>query len=78
MSQEKVRRYKEEKANRKEIMKKQKVKKIMSGTVAAVVCVAIVGWIGYSGVEYYQDNKPRKQVEADYTAVNKYIEALSK
>ena len=48
MSQEKVDRYKEQKANRKEIMQKEKCQETVRKTIAAVVCVICIGWIGYS------------------------------
>ena len=76
MSQEKVLKYKEEKANRKEIMKKQKIAKITRNSITAVVLVAVLGWVGYSAVAYYQDNKPREAVEVDYAALNEYTEGL--
>lgn len=77
MSQEKVTKYKEEKANRKAIMKKQKIAKIVRNSITAIVLVAVVGWVGYSGVAYYQENKPREVVEVDYTALNEYTSELS-
>lgn len=77
MSQEKVNKYKEQKANRKEIMKKQKRAKLLRNSVAGLVCVAVLGWVGYSAVDYYQSNKPRKTVEVDYAAVNEYSEGLN-
>ena len=77
MSQEKVAKYKEEKANRKEIMKKQKIAKITRNSIVTLVLVAVVGWVGYSAVAYYQDNKPRKTVEVDYAALNEYTNGLS-
>ena len=77
MSQEKVARYKEEKANRKEIMRKQKIAKITRNSVMTLVLVAVVGWIGYSAVAYYQDNKPREAVEVDYAALNEYTNGLN-
>lgn len=49
MSQEKVNRYKEEKANRKAIMKKQKRMKVLRNVLTAVVIVGVLSWIGYSG-----------------------------
>ena len=48
MSQEKVNRYKEEKANRKKMLRRQKVMNTVRKTVVSVVCVAVLGWIGYS------------------------------
>ena len=77
MSQEKVTKYKEEKANRKAIMKKQKIAKIVRNSITAIVLVAVVGWVGYSGVAYYQENKPREVVEVDYAAVDEYVNNLS-
>ena len=47
MSQEKVTRYKEEKANRKQTMKKQKRATLVRNTIACVVVAAVVGWVGY-------------------------------
>ena len=77
MSQEKVARYKEAKANRKETIKKEKRQKMLRTTVATAICVAVLGWVGYSAVEYYQANKQREAVEVDYSAVNDYLEQLS-
>ena len=77
MSQEKVTKYKEAKANRKETMKKQKQAKMLRNTVMAVVAVAVLGWVGYSAVDYYQKNQPRESVEVDYSAVDDYLESIS-
>lgn len=77
MSQEKVTKYKEEKARRKETMKKQKRIRFVRNTVAGLVCLAVVGWVGYSGVTYYLDNQPRVEVAADYTAIDEYLETIS-
>lgn len=77
MSQEKVERYKEQKANRKKTMKKEKIQRIVRNSAAVVVVVAALGWVGYSGVTYIIDNQPREEVEVDYTAVNDYETALN-
>ena len=77
MSQEKVAKYKEEKANRKAIMRKQKIARVARNSVMAIVFVAVVGWVGYSAVAYYQENKPREVVEVDYAALNEYTNGLS-
>lgn len=76
MSQEKVTKYKEEKANRKEIMRKQKIAKIARNSITAIVLVAVIGWVGYSGVTYYMENKPRETVEVDYAAIDEYVNGL--
>ena len=49
MSQKKVDAYKAQKANRKQIMKKEKTMLMVEKTVGLLLGVAIVGWIGYSG-----------------------------
>lgn len=77
MSQEKVARYKEQKANRKEIMKKAKRAKILRNSIAGVVLAAVVGWVGYSAVAFYIDNLPRPSVDVDYNAISDYESSLS-
>ena len=77
MSQEKVAKYKEEKANRKAIMRKQKIAKIARNSIVTLILVLVVGWIAGSGVKYYQDNKPRKVVEVDYNTLNEYVNGLN-
>lgn len=77
MSQEKVAKYKEEKANRKQTMKKQKRMKVIRNGVMGLVLVAIIGWIGYSAVDYYQKNQPQASAEVDYTAIDDYLNGLS-
>ena len=77
MSQEKVERYKEQKANRKEIMKKEKRARILRNSIAAAMLVAVMVWLGYSAVDFYFDNLPREVVEVDYSAITDYQEAMS-
>ena len=72
MSQEKVTKYKEEKANRKAIMKKQKRASVIRNSLACLVLVAVVGWVGYSAVDFYIDNLPREEVDVDYSAISAY------
>lgn len=72
MSQEKVAKYKEAKANRKKTMKKEKAIKIVRNSFAILLVVAVVGWLGYSAVETYKKNQPRESVEVDYTEFNDY------
>lgn len=77
MSQEKVDRYKAEKANRKQIMRKQKIKRIVSQAVMGVVALVLVGWLGYSAYDLYEEKRPREVAEVDYTAVNEYMQSLN-
>ena len=46
MSQEKADRYKQEKVNRKQIMRKQKLMNNMRKGVLVVVALALIGWLG--------------------------------
>ena len=77
MSQEKVTRYKEAKANRKELMKKEKQQKMLRNAVTAIVCVAVVGWLGYSAVNTIEENRPRQEVDVDYTAIDEYLSTVN-
>lgn len=79
MSQEKVDRYKMEKANRKKTIKKEKIKKGILSVVGTVVCVVVVGWIGYSGYGYFQNQKAENptQTEVDMSAISDYMSSLS-
>lgn len=76
MSQAKVDRYKQEKANRKKIMAQEKRKHI-----AAIICgwaaaIAVVGWAGYSAYRTYENNKPMETIYANLDAINDYVDAL--
>lgn len=78
MSQEKVDRYKEQKANRKEMMKRAKRAELIRNCVASVVLVAVIAWVGYSGVTYIIKHQPRPEVDVNYTSVADYVEGLNK
>lgn len=77
MSQEKVDKYKQEKANRKKNMQKEKVKHIFRRCIVGVLGIALIGWIGYSGYNVYESNQPKKQAEVDYTAIENYQQNLN-
>lgn len=76
MSQAKVDRYKEQKMNRKAIMKKEKRKKVAVRLVTLIVCVLVVGFIGYSGYSRYEANQPRSSYEVNYTSIDDYLSGL--
>lgn len=76
MSQEKVDRYKKEKANRQKILRKQKIERIVGKTVGAVLLVVIVGWLGYSAYDKIQ-SRPVETTYVDMTAVEDYMSSLS-
>lgn len=77
MSQEKVDRYKKEKANRKQTMKKEKVKYVLRRCVVGVLGVALIGWVAYSAYGVYDANRPADTAEVDYTAVTEYESGLN-
>ena len=77
MSQAKVDRYKQEKANRKETMKKEKTASQVRKSVAVIVAVALIGWAGYSAVNAYTSYQPNEAVEIDYTAIDNLTTNLS-
>lgn len=77
MSQEKVDRYKKEKANRKKNLKKEKFQNILRKCVVGVVGLVLIGWIGYSAYGTYKSNKPKDKVQIDYTAVKDLTQNLA-
>lgn len=77
MSQKKVDRYKQEKANRKEIMKKEKMQHTIRRCVVGVCALALVVWLGYSAINVYEESQPKDTVEVNYGAVTGYQQNLS-
>lgn len=76
MSQEKVDRYKKEKANRKQIMRKQKMMNAVRKMVLGVLALVLVGWLGFSAWGTYQESQPREVVEVNYDAIDSYLNQL--
>ena len=72
MSQAKVDRYKEAKANRKETMKKEKQANMIRKVVASIIAVAVIGWAGYSAYNAYTSYQPNETAEIDYSAIDNY------
>ncbi|MFG6384340.1 MAG: hypothetical protein K1V96_08810 [Lachnospiraceae bacterium] len=79
MSQAKVDRYKEEKANRKKIMKQEKIKRTITTVCSTVVCIAVIGWVGYSAYGYFHTQKEKNptQTEVNLDALNNYLNGLN-
>lgn len=69
--------YKIEKANRKEQMKKDKIKHVLRICGVSVVALVLVGWIGYSGYNLYETKQPRNMVEVDYSEMTGYLNGIS-
>lgn len=77
MSQEKVDRYKKEKANRKQIMRKQKMMNFLRKGVLTLVALALIGWLGYSAYDMYESGKDRVVAEVNYDSVTDYLNSLT-
>ena len=63
--------YKNNREKRKKEAKKKKLLFRLKTALAAVI------WIGYSGYQKIEENKPRASVTADYTAFDDYLSGLS-
>lgn len=74
MSQEKVDRYKQEKANRKEILKKEQKKNKLVKIGLGLILAALLVWIGYS--VHYSITKEETTQEIDIEALTEYLNSL--
>lgn len=77
MSQEKVERYKKEKANRKKIVKKQRIMSVVRKVVLTLAAFALVGWLGYSAYQTHEAGQERAVAQVNYDAVNNYLSQLA-
>lgn len=74
MSQAKVDRYKEEKANRKKIMKKERFLRRLEISVFVIVGILMVGWVAYSGYRIIERGKKENQKTVSYQMDTKSID----
>lgn len=79
MSQKKVDVYKQQKANRDKIMKKEKMILRLEKLAALVVCLAAVCWAGYSIYDKATAGQEDVTVETvmDTSALDNYLSSLS-
>ena len=77
MSQAKVDKYKQEKANRKQTVAKQKVKSLIAKICVSVVGIALAAWIIVSGVFFVIENRPVNTYLVKLDAVENYLETLN-
>ncbi|MDD3339698.1 MAG: hypothetical protein PHS82_12680 [Lachnospiraceae bacterium] len=79
MSQEKVDKYKEYKANKAKILKREKFMHRLEMTGIAIVCVAFIGWFGFSIYQSVtaKDTSAQSVTELDVTAFDEYLSGLS-
>ena len=79
MSQEKVDRYKEAKANREKTMKKEKLVRRVEYTLTALVLAGLVAWCGYSVYQKAASAKAEEThvYEVKTDAIDDYVTGLS-
>lgn len=82
MSQKKVDRYKKEKNNREKLQKREKRILNLEKVVVTVICIAVVGWVGYSAYDLVTREDPNAEqevvtTEMDVTAISDYLNSLS-
>ncbi len=76
MSQEKVDRYKAQKANRKKNMAVQKLKYRLSIGVTTLCAIAIVGYIGYSAYDTITANQTVERTEVNVDSLTNYLSSV--
>lgn len=78
MSQEKVDLRREQKHNRKKILKKQKMEHILLAVGGIVVAVAIVVWAGFSAHTKYEEKKAENPTyySVDTSDLTEYLSSL--
>lgn len=79
MSQKKVDAYKQEKANREKIIKKEKRILFLEKLAALVVCLAAVCWVGYSVYDKTvgQQEEVKTETVMDTSALDNYVSSLT-
>jgi len=76
MSQAKVDAYKNEKANRKETIKKDKQMGIIRALIASCLVIALVAWAGVSLYGNISNQERSQAIVVDYEDVAGYINSL--
>lgn len=77
MSQAKVDKYKEEKKNRKNLMRKEKIQRYLRRGAACIVVIALVVMAGFSVYNIYESKQPKQKVTVDYSAIASLSQSLS-
>lgn len=76
MSQQKVDRYKQEKANRQKLLKKQKREILVLKIAGSLIALALVGWMGYSVYDMVHV-ETAETYEVDIAPLDDYMNSLS-
>lgn len=79
MSQEKVEKYKQRKANRQKILRREKLIRRLEYGGTAVVLLALIVWFGFAVYKNVEANKPVEvtTTEMDVTALEEYLNGLT-
>lgn len=79
MSQKKVDYYKEQKVNRKKIIKKEKRMLRLEKLIVGLVCLVLVCWIGFSIYNKAASDTSEEVIDTELntTALDEYIYGLS-
>jgi len=81
MSQVKVDQKKQDKANRRSLVRKKKIEEAASIIVVSIIAVAIVVWIGFSMYTKFQqaaaENATYEYYDITTSAIQDYISSLS-
>ena len=77
MSQAKVDRYKAEKANRKQAMRKQKLIKNLDIILVVLIIAALVGWIGFSVYQHKMEQQATQTTDINLDAISNYSADLN-
>lgn len=79
MSQVKVDYNKEQKYNRKKLVKKQKIERVIGTIAATLVAVALIGWVGFSMYNKQQAEKAANitKLTLDASALSEYTSELN-
>jgi DNA-directed RNA polymerase beta subunit len=79
MSQKKVDAYKEQKANRAKIIKKEKRMLRLEKLAGILVCIAAVCWVGYSVQDKVISSQEVVETETviDTSALDEYLQSIS-
>ena len=73
MSQEKVDKYKHQKAHRREIMRKERMKSLVRRSILAVLAIALVAWLGFSAHDSWVRNQPRHVAEVNFDSITEFM-----
>ncbi len=82
MSQEKVNYYKEQKANRSAIVKKEKRMLLIEKIVGALIAIGAIVWVGFSARDLFINRTSTENVaavttEMNVTALDDYLGTIS-